>query len=107
MVAHFFVQREAGSLAQQRTTLDWKEAFNSSPGPLPWTSYLTLQAPFLQLCKMGEKMSRTLNQCRVNEIQNKFLASSKTYGFGVQKKGSTGRAEQRITNIKETGKALE
>lgn len=51
--AHFFLQRQAGSLAQQMTTLDWKEAFNSSPRPLPWTSYLTWQAPFLQLCKMG------------------------------------------------------
>lgn len=48
-----------------------------------------------------------LDQCGVKEIQKKFLASSKKYVPGAKEKGSTGNAEQRITNIKEMGKALE
>lgn len=48
-----------------------------------------------------------LDQCGVKEIQKKILASSKKYVPGAQEKGSTGNAEQRITNIKEMGKALE
>ena len=48
-----------------------------------------------------------LDWCVVKEIQNQFLASRKKYGSGAKEKGSTGRAEQRIINIKEMGKTLE
>lgn len=52
-------------------------------------------------------MSQMLDQCtRVKEIQNKLLVSNKKYRSGAQEKGSTGRAEHRIANIKEVGKAL-
>lgn len=102
--AHSFLQRQAGSLAQQMATLHWKEASDSR------TSYLTSQDPFLQLCKMGgdsEKMSEMLDRCGVKKIENKFLARSRKHGSGAQEKGSTGRTEQRIHNIKEMVKAFE
>lgn len=57
----FFPPETDRHLAQHMTTMDWKEAFDSSPGSLSWTSYLTSQAPFLQLCKMGALRGNELN----------------------------------------------